>query len=934
MSSSKLGVLCERMIEAGWLTVAVITPLFFNMYSRRGFEADKLLLLRAIAGAMAAAWLVGWIEQRRATRLPTTAARYNTLTLPALALVVAYLLTTAASIAPRISFFGSYTRLQGTYTTLSYVVVFFLILHRLHTRRQLDRLVLAIILSSLLVALYSLVQRCDLDPLSGPIDASVRAPGTMGNPIYTAAYLAMAFFLALGKLVECWQAIRGGAKPLAGHLVRAVGYVCIAIAQLAAIVISNSRGPFLGWLAGLALFAVLLAALWRRRGLMVGLIGAGLLGAVFLVLSSLPHPYIGRLTDWTINSGDTARVRILIWKGSASLAQPHEPLDLPDGAPDPLNLIRPLVGYGPESMYLVFGQAFPPELVSETGYAGNTLVGRSHNETWDSLVTGGVLGLGVYQLLFLGFFVCGLRAIGFMPTDRERNGLIGLWVGLGLVGGLVPVLLGQPEYLGLGLPAGTLIALGLYLVFAIRSNAPLRPTPVRCADQILVVALLAGVLSHYVEIQFSFEVAATRMLFWVFAGLVGVQSAERLTIQDTPVEPVAHQRSSAQSSGWIGSVAAWAALVAALLLTLLYAFITNAEQISDPVRIVWRALTFNAMRGRASSAILIMLVLAWAWALILILAEMSCAGILATRRDGPGVLALYSLFSLAPAVAFALGFASRLSALTGSAAVWLAEITLRADRYVGLFDYYVVYLFMLLLLTAVFLMAEDESLPSAWSSSFCWKTRKNGILRPFQTGIGLLFQQKLYNYWGLVALVPVAVAAGLWINTVNLNPVRADMIYRRALVYDMLKEWDFAIALDQHAIHLAPDQEVYYRGWGQALIEKASLTSSAGAPQFTEQTTIDEIRRLGAQQIAGLGRDDSFYAARAVFARGRTLNPLNADHTAGLALVYQRWASLAADPVQRSKLAEQSGEYYAQAIRLMPRDASLWNELAMVSLMR
>lgn len=146
MSSSKLGVLCERMIEAGWLTVAVITPLFFNMYSRRGFEADKLLLLRAIAGAMAAAWLVGWIEQRRATRLPTTAARYNTLTLPALALVVAYLLTTAASIAPRISFFGSYTRLQGTYTTLSYVVVFFLILHRLHTRRQLDRLVLAVIL--------------------------------------------------------------------------------------------------------------------------------------------------------------------------------------------------------------------------------------------------------------------------------------------------------------------------------------------------------------------------------------------------------------------------------------------------------------------------------------------------------------------------------------------------------------------------------------------------------------------------------------------------------------------------------------------------------------------------------------------------------------------------------------------------------------------
>ena len=61
MSSSKLSVLCDRIIEAGWLAALIVIPLFFNMYSRRSFEADKLLLLRSIATVMAVAWIARWI---------------------------------------------------------------------------------------------------------------------------------------------------------------------------------------------------------------------------------------------------------------------------------------------------------------------------------------------------------------------------------------------------------------------------------------------------------------------------------------------------------------------------------------------------------------------------------------------------------------------------------------------------------------------------------------------------------------------------------------------------------------------------------------------------------------------------------------------------------------------------------------------------------
>src|SRR5574337_122300 len=37
------------LIEAGWLAAVVVVPLFFNVYSSRVFEPDKLTTLRSIA---------------------------------------------------------------------------------------------------------------------------------------------------------------------------------------------------------------------------------------------------------------------------------------------------------------------------------------------------------------------------------------------------------------------------------------------------------------------------------------------------------------------------------------------------------------------------------------------------------------------------------------------------------------------------------------------------------------------------------------------------------------------------------------------------------------------------------------------------------------------------------------------------------------------
>ena len=62
---TRVSVFCDKVIEAGWLAAVIVVPLFFNIYSQRVFEPDKLSLLRSIALVMSVAWLVRLIEDWR-----------------------------------------------------------------------------------------------------------------------------------------------------------------------------------------------------------------------------------------------------------------------------------------------------------------------------------------------------------------------------------------------------------------------------------------------------------------------------------------------------------------------------------------------------------------------------------------------------------------------------------------------------------------------------------------------------------------------------------------------------------------------------------------------------------------------------------------------------------------------------------------------------
>jgi len=405
---SKINKLADGIMEASWLAAIVSAPLFFNKYSSRIFEPDKATLIRSLALIILAAWIIKLANQgSRNKKVGLIEIIKNPIILPSIILAFVYILSTIFSVAPRISFWGSYVRLQGFYTTISYLIIFGAIASNLRRREQIERIITTAILTSLPISLYGVLQHAGRDPIPWGGDVTQRVASTMGNSIFVAAYLIMVFPLTLGRIVDSFSAILKDEKNLPSHVARSTVYIFIASLQLIAIYYTGSRGPWLGLFTGSFFLFVLLSLYWRKRWMTFSIIGLAVILGAGLITLNIPNGPLQSLreTDSLKRLGQlidlesrTAKVRVLIWSGAADMVSPHSPLEYPDGHKDIFNAIRPLIGYGPETMHMAYNPFYPPDLAHVE--KRNASPDRSHNETWDSLVITGALGLIAYLLVF------------------------------------------------------------------------------------------------------------------------------------------------------------------------------------------------------------------------------------------------------------------------------------------------------------------------------------------------------------------------------------------------------------------------------------------------------------------------------------------------------------------------------------------------------
>jgi hypothetical protein len=534
LSRQHVAIFCESLIECGWLLAIITTPLYFNIYSFRVFEPDKAALLRSIALLVVAAWLIEWLcVPRRGLGNPKRmleAVRRHPVAAPVLMMVLTEALATMFSVVPRVSLLGSYVRLQGGLTTLAYLVLFAAATAHVRRPDQVTRMLSAVALSSLPIALYALVQYLGLDPLAPwDLDVRVRPPANLGNPVFLGGYLAMSTLVVLGLLTA---RLRPGEHT--GGIVRvgiALAYGVVFVLDLVAIVLTQSRGPLLALYIGLVCYVCLAATVPSAKRfaiaalLLLIVVVPGFLALIAVRAGTREQAQEQAAARWTsaLDTGNgSVGVRVAIWKGIIDLVTTSAPLELPDGRQDAWHAIRPIVGYGPESLAVTFRIAARPDLARLEGRP--VYVDRAHNETLDTLATTGILGVISHLWLFAAIVWRGLTTLGLLDSRRARWRLSGLAVTGGVVMGIVLTVWGGLALLVIAIPLGLVFGLLVYLGLSLLPGQS--HTAVRHAlppeATIIVISLLAATIAHFVEISFGVATVATLTYFWLFAAVLAL----------------------------------------------------------------------------------------------------------------------------------------------------------------------------------------------------------------------------------------------------------------------------------------------------------------------------------------------------------------------------------------------------------------------------
>ena len=972
---TKLGAFCDQVIEAGWLLTVVLAPLFFNVYSSRVFEPDKLSLVRSIALVMSAAWLIRTLdtstlglnrpsgadktEEKTASSLRERLLS-TPLVLPTVLLIGAYVLSTVLSVAPRISFWGSYVRLQGTYTTFSYIVIFFLMLSTMRRQDQVDRLTTTIILTSLPISLYGVLQHYGLDSLPWSGDVVERVASNMGNSIFVGAYLIMALPVTLSRLVGSFSTLLNEQEGSISHALLAGCYTFVISVQTICIIFTQSRGPLLGLLGGLYVFVLIglislrrsiedqsptnlqdiaRAAVFTILSIPVGVVPAyvvlvalkrgwrwlwlswvilTLIAAAFFVLFNLPNtplsplrewPYIGRLGRVFETESGTGKVRVLIWEGALELIT--------------ANPLRTLVGYGPETMHVAYNPYYPPELAYYE--ARNASPDRSHNETFDALVITGVVGFAAYMFLFTSIFYHGLKWLGFMETGRQRNLFVTLGIAGAVLGTLLPRLLeGTWKLSGVGLPAGFIAGTSLYLMisaaFFYRRGQP----PYTLQTQLLLIGLFSAIVAHFVEIHFGIAIAATRTHFWAYAALFVLLGVNRIEApaEEAPAParaPVqqhgtterrqnrrsrrkakgrAHSAPSAPSEPLSSAPPSMGNVLTGSLLVAVILVTMGFEFVANPTR------EFDVLR----------------------IIQLSLTTLVARSdpRASYGTLWLFFLTWLVGALVTIAESERRGGSRKGSG-WWLSALG--------------TYAAITLTLMAIGLVLHASRLKPYTDvantvASFYSLVLALGIL----VALALVRNVRLPSRWWRTAnlwVYPIPILLALFVAfATNVSPVKADIYYKTGLkleeeangylgsaqtVLSQGRADEAAPLLEaaasrlerssqfyNRALALTPDQDYYYLFLGRTMMGQASATDDP--------------------QEKGLWFEESFKALN----RARQLNPLNTDHYANLGRLFRNWSNLASTPEERMEKLAQSKSYYEQATTLSPHNAQLLNEWALV----
>jgi hypothetical protein len=387
--------------------------------------------------------------------------------------VAGMLVSVWISRSPALAWWGSGLRRYGGLTELALVGVMVTTAILAADRGRFDRCLVAIALGSVGPTVYALFQWAGADPLGPQAAPWPRPGGTFGNPLFLSGYLAA----ALPVTIAC--AARRSVRPRR----RAAAWGLVGL-QSVALAAARSIGPVLG--LGLATAIVAAAVLVRRGQRRTAAAIAITIACSAAVIVIVAPPWLRTRTS-RINAVQAAEawnertflVRSVLWQAAGAGIQ-REPRMLAFGS-GPESTTAVLTKYSGASLPALEGQYVAPD--------------RAHNETLDTFVTFGAVGVALRLVVLYAALGAALAALGLLPrTSYSRFAALAACISF-----VLPAAAWWRDgawTLAMSVPAALVIVASLWVAWSSRFTT----TPNR--DVILpVAATTIAWLTHYFEIQ-------------------------------------------------------------------------------------------------------------------------------------------------------------------------------------------------------------------------------------------------------------------------------------------------------------------------------------------------------------------------------------------------------------------------------------------------
>ena len=412
-TENKIIKIIDIALEAFWLAIIFFIPVFLFRQCHNIFEIPKNTLFQILTEILLFFCIVRFIISPKNRNKWAKIKSFW----PAFLFIFVLGISTIFSQVKWFSFWGSWERRMGYLAWLHFFIFSLVLFLNLKNKKQIYRILISIILSSILVVFYGLIQSQGLDIFNWTYDpfTSGRIFSTIGQPNFLGSWLLLVLPIPLIFLYRRNLKIR----------VLSFSFFLILLYVL---FLTKSRGAMVGLIASLGfLFS---AWFWGKNKKIVIISIFCFIFILFLLFinqtniqesneSQISLPFFERIQSFT-NLQEAGQYRLMHWRASLDLIKQ-----------------KPILGYGIATQRFNFPKYYQPEFAIYE--KPNIYLDYAHNDILDVLLSAGVLGLISYLLLVGYVFINGWNYFS-KKSKKSESQIIVLSLMTGLFGYLVSIL--------------------------------------------------------------------------------------------------------------------------------------------------------------------------------------------------------------------------------------------------------------------------------------------------------------------------------------------------------------------------------------------------------------------------------------------------------------------------------------------------------------